>query len=57
MTLIKRWAVQDPGGCKLRLYKTELEEEVRDFNYFVVSNVNQNQKEVKDITQTHSFNF
>ena len=27
--MIFRWAVQDPGGCKLRLYKTELEEEVR----------------------------
>merc|ERR1719209_1957719 len=23
-----RWAVQDPGGCKLRFFKTELEEEV-----------------------------
>ena len=25
----ERWAVQDPGGCKLRFFKTELEEEVR----------------------------
>ena len=31
MEMISRWAVQDPGGCKLRLYKTELEEEVWKF--------------------------